>query len=543
MGLAGCGPKPAADESREAAEGRTSPQSSWRDMPKPIDESLISETVNVDFAVVGVGVAGTVAAARAVDLGMKTIAIEKGEELPIGPQWIGAVGSKKMTDAGVELNRDDVVSDLMWYACYRADQRLLQLWFDKSGDMMDWYTGIAESTGAVEIAIETDTKDTGGKHLSPAIAHAPVEAPFKPMGPNENGIWRASAVVITDALSKGLDLRMQTRGEQLILDENGAVTGLYASRTDGTYLRINTAKGVLLSTGGYLHNEEMCQDLNPDQFATTKMSFKNDSYSGDGIKMGIWSGGRLSDLHWWMDSDRGLPDGTKWIPGSQPWLRTDCKGNRFCNEDGPYDFIGYAGSLQPGSAWWMFFDGDYWEQLRINHTTICSRTYPVLGALNSKNVPQSAEQFDEVLITKVRDKGFLAEGETLDELIESMKTINDCIDADTLKATIARYNELADTGVDEDFGKIGFRVQHLNTPPYYAVIMNPAVICNLDGLRLNDEIQVTTPDGTPIKGLYAAGNDAGGYFGMTYPWLYGGLNCGLAMTFAYEAATNASMNA
>ena len=528
-----------ADEAVTATETNGLP--SWCTMPEPVDESKVTEVVDVDFCVVGVGVSGVVAAAKAVDLGMKTIAIDAGPALPTGPQWIAAVGSRKMNDAGVLLDRAEIVNDLMWYANYRADQKLIQLWFDRSGEMMDWYCDVAESTGEVEIAIETDLKDTGGKHLSPAIAHSPVEAPFMPMGPNPNGIWRANDVIITRAEKNGLDLRFDTRGRELITDEDGNVIGIYADLPeDGGVLRINASKGVLLSTGGYVHNDVMRQALNPVQEATTSVSFGNGKYMGDGIKMAMQVGGFMSDVHWWCDSDRGLPDGSKWVPGSQPWLHTNIYGNRFCNEDGPYDYIGYAGSMQPDHKWWIFFDNNYWTQLEQNHTTICSRSYPVLGAINSSNVCQSAEEFADRYIQKVRDKGFLAEGETLEELVENMKVIDNRMDFDTLKATIERYNELADKGVDEDFGKIGFRLQHLNQPPYYAVLMNPAIINNLDGIRVNNKVEAIRPDGSAIKGLYVAGNDAGGMYGMTYPWYYGGLNCGFGTTFAYIAAINAS---
>lgn len=540
-GLSGCQPQSKAES--DAQEASASPSShEWANAPEPIAESDINETFETDFLIVGAGVAGTVAAAHAIELGMKTIVIDARDDLSKGPNWAGMCNSKKMLDAGITLDRDEIINDLMWHANYRADQRLIQLWFDKSGTIMDWFTDIAESTGTVEIAIETHTKDTGGRHVSPAIAHVPVDAPFLELGPNEGGMWKANEVVLNDAIEKGLDLRYKTKGEQLVTDENGKVTGVIASTENG-YTRFNASKGVLLATGGYINNEQMRNDLNPDQEKTTLVAGTSVAwYNGEGIKMGIWAGADLSDMHWWMDSDRGFRDGTKFLPGSQPWLRVDCYGNRFCNEDVPYDFGAYTGSLCPGHRWWQIFDNNYWEQVDQFDTTVCSRLFPRKGAINYQHVPQSAEEFYEKYITKGLEKGDLVTADTLDELIEQMHTIDERVDADTFKATIERYNELAAKGEDEDFGKLPRRLLPIEQGPFYAVWLGGASICNLDGLRINEKIEVLNKNGEVVPGLYAAGNDAGGFYGMSYPWYYGGLNVGFAMTFGYLAAESAATN-
>ena len=58
------------------------------------------------------------------------------------------------------------------------------------------------------------------------------------------------------------------------------------------------------------------------------------------------------------------------------------------------------------------------------------------------------------------------------------------------------------------------------------------------GLRGNENAQVVRADGSPIPGLYAAGNDAASIMGGNYPG--GGINLGPAVTFGYIAARHMS---
>lgn len=53
----------------------------------------------------------------------------------------------------------------------------------------------------------------------------------------------------------------------------------------------------------------------------------------------------------------------------------------------------------------------------------------------------------------------------------------------------------------------------LETAPYYAVCVTPAIHHTMGGLSVNTDTQVLKADGTPIPGLYAAGEVTGGLHG------------------------------
>jgi hypothetical protein len=98
-----------------------------------------------------------------------------------------------------------------------------------------------------------------------------------------------------------------------------------------------------------------------------------------------------------------------------------------------------------------------------------------------------------------------------------------------LEATVARYNEMAGKGIDEDFEK---PVMHrIETPPFYAAWAPIAMLDSFGGLRINGKAQVVDLWGKVIPGLYAGGEASGG--GQQH-------GLGRAAVHGYIAGTNAA---
>ena len=74
----------------------------------------------------------------------------------------------------------------------------------------------------------------------------------------------------------------------------------------------------------------------------------------------------------------------------------------------------------------------------------------------------------------------------------------------------------------------------LARPPFYAVTIVPGDLGTKGGLRTDEHARVLREDGTPIPGLYAAGNASASVMGHSYAGA--GATIGPAMTFGYIAA-------
>ena len=86
--------------------------------------------------------------------------------------------------------------------------------------------------------------------------------------------------------------------------------------------------------------------------------------------------------------------------------------------------------------------------------------------------------------------------------------------ADTLKATIDTWNQDVNAKDDKQFGRTTGMEADLSTAPYYAIKIAPGIHHTMGGVKINTKTEVLREDGTPIKGLYAAGELTGGLHGQ-----------------------------
>ena len=107
-------------------------------------------------------------------------------------------------------------------------------------------------------------------------------------------------------------------------------------------------------------------------------------------------------------------------------------------------------------------------------------------------------------------------------------------DPEVLKATVERYNELCDKGVDDDFGKDPQYLVKIEAP-YYLLRMPMICTDGYNGARINEFAQVIDTNGQPIPGLYAAGQSSD-CLGRFYP------QCGSAICFCIGSGRIAGRN-
>ena len=527
LGLAGCAPqqKSATAQAEEAAPA----EASWPGTAADIAESDIVETVETEFLVVGAGTGGLFAACAAGEAGMETFVLEKYNGGVVRDD-VGGVNSRLQQADGCVIDEQAYLRDMYHYAAGQCNLALHKVWYAKSGETVDWYQDVLASYG-VELWHEAAEEKHETNYHHWATGHSPA--------------WPADGSldgfkVLSDHAEKTghVTLRYNTPMVQLLVEDDKVVGAI--GKGENGYVRVKASKGTLVCTGGYGANTELMATLQPHTTSIYASNTAQPGCDGDGIRACLQVGAKMDETHSSMLFDRccvkpdslggaDCPDSGMFWMGSQPWLKVNLNGERFCNESGTYDFILHADAAQPGNIHICLWDADcetYAEQFDMHG---CSRMFPFDNGA-APNMPFAATaKINEGLI----EKGYIQQADTIEELAKKLN-----VPADTLAATVARNYENYDNQFDPDFGKEPFRLSPVRKPPFYGVRTTGKLLCTMDGINVNTEGQALRADGSVIEGLYVTGNDSGGYYSMTYPNLSTGNACGRTVTFARMIAQN-----
>lgn len=503
----------------------------WLGGPNAVNESDILNTIETEVLVIGAGTAGCFAACAAVEEGAKTIIIDKQKELGNGIRdTMAALNSKQQIETGVNPDKFTIINEMTRHSSGFGDERLYRVWADYSGEAIDWYTERIAENG-YEIKFEISTPGTlKTPHYD--VGHSLQWS--DPTDPNVGSFTMTGGFLLEYGKGLGLEVHMNTTMTQLVKDGE-RVTGLYAETEEGI-VEYKASKGVIVCTGGYAANSEMMEALQPETLDMASVHYAFPSCDGEGIKAMLWAGAAMDPVHAGMIFDRGAvpPDSTDnadgnffWM-GSQPFLKVDLEGNRFTNESGPYDYILHTANGIKDKTYCTVWDANYAEDILRFDTHGCSRLYPYdNGALPVMPLDPVVNGMNAELM----EAGVIVTADTVEELAEKLN-----IPADSFAETVARYNGFADAGVDEDFGKEAHRLSHLDTPPFFGVRQRGGYfITTLDGVRIDEQMRVCDETGSPIEGLYAAGDCSGGYYGISYVNLLAGDAAGRSVTFGRRA--------
>jgi fumarate reductase flavoprotein subunit len=121
--------------------------------------------------------------------------------------------------------------------------------------------------------------------------------------------------------------------------------------------------------------------------------------------------------------------------------------------------------------------------------------------------------YSEAITAKA--KGFLKMG--IVGTYNSIQEIADATNMDSaaLTQTINEYAAAAKAGKPDRFGRDrffqGLNVSQEMKPPYYVLKVSNGVAVTTGGLKVNKDMQILDKSGSPIPGLWAVGEAAGGY--------------------------------
>ena len=571
-GLAGCAPQSAAPAASSSSAGETLGATGaanstvgfdgtgtlpWLGEAPAISDDQVEEELTADVVVVGLGAAGVPAARAAAEAGAKVVCLESSSHLNSVASDMAIFGGQTQAQWGRGdgfLDKKMVVNMHMEECSHHVSQSIISRYYDESGAALDWFVGASKNLYMAPESYAEIPTDAQANYMFPYMYPVPETYDYTkedlPCYPTSVG-FSSLATVMADnlqaAVDAGAEVRYSTKGVELILNDEGAVAGIYAQAagSDG-YIKI-TAPSVILATGDYLGNEDMMKFYAPEcvENGINILSIDLDdegNYTnvGEGHKMGAWAGAAIEQWHAPMIHHMGGGAGAdgRGVIGNNGYLWLNLRGKRFMNEDLPGQQLENQVELQPQRKAYQFFDASWPEQLAYfpaAHGVACiyrDEPLPEYTASGLRINVRTPADIDAAV-----EEGRCLKADTLDELLGMIEGM----DVETAKASIERYNELARAGEDTDFFKSPQRLFALENGPFYAAECGCALtLGNLGGLESDEDCHVYNTDRELIPGLYAAGATQGGRFAVQYPISLKGLSCGMCMVYGKIAGENAA---
>ena len=455
---------------------------------------------------------------------------------------IGGVGIERGVDG---VDPIEFLNNWQLRAANRSNVSLARKFTTTCGEAFDWYIDCLtdEERDALEIQFyPTDEAYTTFKNgLGTYIGTAST--------------MPVQEKILANLLQVGLDAGAQIYwgcpARQFLTADDGRVTGAVGQKEDGSYVQVNAAKGVILSTGDYSQNTKMLQHFCPEvienniQCLFTNVdvegSFTN---QGDGIQLGMWAGAQVQQSHAPMihHMGGGADLSGVGVMGNAGFLNLDLNGKRFMNEDLPGQQLENQIELQKNRESWQIFDSSWPEQLPYMpaaHGGACYyEDYASEDEGPKNNTTYRNYKSPYQLEAAVAD-GRAVKADTLEELVAKIYP-DDTAAQQTALDSIQRYNELAKAGYDEDFHKPASRMWAVENGPFYADKFTTALllVC-IGGLESDEDCHTFDADRNVIPGLYVAGNIQGNRFATEYPIGLKGVSHSMAMYYGYVAGKNA----
>ncbi|MFC4949811.1 FAD-dependent oxidoreductase [Pseudonocardia sp. GCM10023141] len=547
--------------------------------------------VGADVVVVGSGAAGFAAAFAARQAGASVLIVEKAGYLGGTTAKSGAYfwlpGNHLLRDRGLVDDRDQalrLMARLSYPQSYVPDDELLGLtrlehdllaaFFDNAGPALQAMADCGAFKPDLDMTMPDYCADLPedtlpyGRHVFPDgwVSQNDIIAGRGVADGSTRGEFMI-AEFERQARLLGIEIRTEHEAVRLITDAGSDDTD-DAEGTDGPVVlglelhhRTRTVlararKAVVFASGGFAHNPDMRrQFLRGPVFGGCAA----ESATGDFVTIAGEVGAQLGNMSnaWWSQTPLEMvfahPSTVRdvFMPFGDSMVLVNRFGKRVVNEK-----MVYNERSQVHFAW----DATHREYANL-----------LLFQVYDDAVAQSDFDFPYRVPVPLPGEsvGYVVSGDTIDDLAAALDArLAQLVDrtggvrladgfAEQLRATIARFDAFAESGVDEDFGRGGTPIQQAwNGPPrradmanptmhpfaatgsYHAIILGPGMLDTKGGPRIDDRARVLDVRGQPISGLYGAGNCIASPAGQAY-WS-AGATLGVALTFGYIAGRAAA---
>jgi fumarate reductase flavoprotein subunit len=445
-----------------------------------------NKIIDADVIICGCGAAGLSAALMAKYGGADVVIFEKravAGGTTVFTEGLFAVESSMQARKNIAITKDEAFRSHMDYSHWRANARLVRAFMNKSGDSIDWlqdqgvefYGPIAIYPGAPHVW-----------HMTVGGGNALVEA------------------LVAKAKNMEIPIYLKTAVKRLVQDENRQITGIIAEDENRQVIEAK-ANAVILSAGDFANNKEMLEEYTKLKEAIT---FGNMGMTGDAIRM-AWDVGAAPEGAQVVLGGSGVegevgPNSHLWPAACQPLLWVNQMGERYCSEDIMYHFpfAMNAQLRQPNGKMFVVFDESTKESLIEEGTMFgLGEVFPPTTKL---------DRLEDDLNRGLKEgKVFMAD--TPEALAQSFGA-----DGRVLKETVDEYNRCCDGRYDHVFAKNPKYLLPVRDPKFYAIRCGVFLMSTVGGIKVNHRTEVLNKQNGVIRGLYAAGNCAGGIYGDSY---------------------------
>lgn len=450
--------------------------------------------LNVDVAVIGSGMAGLMAASRALSMGKKVVVFEKngylgGATILNGSNVVGT-GSKVSAELFGETAKKDspnrLVEDITRECRGTNYPMLSKLLANNIGRAVDFITEFANLTYQ---KAETQTVE----HSVNRQIEMPSESSYE------------LVTKVAEAFEKkGGQIILDTRVEKLNKDKAGKLVSLTA---EGKHQTINVNfKSLVLAAGGWGARDYQAHKTDIPYYGPM-------TSTGDYFDFAKNMNLVTRNLDWYKVYPHGLevePGIAKLTTYSTKeatdmgaiFVNTD--GKRIVNESAPYTHFRDAIAEQKGKVAYIVMDQRTWD-----------RFYELM--LKYGFTKEEVQSF------------FDLDGEKSPVLVKGdLKTVAEKagIDYQTLKETVDNYTEDVKADYDPEFGRDKKFMHEFEGDTYYIIEQKLLFCTTLGGYETTDQMQLLDNDMNPVSNFYAAGEIVGGANGhdsmpsMMNSWSY-----------------------
>lgn len=498
-----------------------------------MDEAIEYST---DVLVIGAGTAGTAAAAAAKDTGAHVTVMEKSNRVGgtgVFSYMPFAIDSSVQKSLGIVGDAQKIYDDIMFQNHYYANGKVLSKFINDSGSTVDFL---------IDHGFDLTLPPDDGSSLRPSYEFVFYNGPA--MSNTIQGFF--------DNLVKDVDVMLyETEAQQLLTDENGKVIGAVGERWDGTKVTVY-ADSVIVATGGYAGNPEMIKQYN--EYAIEIKPYGMAQNDGLGLTMMLDVGAKAdnkggfaaheTDIYQNIGQgefntvDRSIGYTMAMTP---TLLNVNVYGERFTDENERVDML-------QSSANYYLANGGVWYVLMSQSQVDAAREQGIVGLgmdaapyhcgfeLQTWTPEDGAMTNIDGVFAALEKIGTVTSGASLEELAAKLG-----MNAETLRGTVARYNELCAAGYDADFHKDArYMIPLAEDEAYYAIKCVSLNYSTLGGVMADEDMRVLDENHEPIDGLYCAGV-------MTYGLIYDGVGytCreGTALGWGFNSGKWAGMAA